>query len=357
LDLCAKGGSGQGTVEWIALIALVALVLGGTAWVAGVRVPGTALARSIAERMVCAVRLAHGCRSDPPLIAGYGPELSELVRAQAPRIDYEDGMTALPVDFRGCRSPSCADGPAGGRVARSLTGRPVVAFTHVVDCRDPAAAEANGYVCDGKRDGRIYVQYWLYYANSSTMRGVPVAGPKGFHLDDWEGYQVRIDPDGGVFARASSHNGYNGGDEIANWASDLGSRDATRAAEDIGLREPGGWTRSGGTLYVSGGSHAGHASEKSLRNELSRLLSAGALSASGQPAPGTLAARDRRYEVARRARGLTEALFGPRSRYTPRGSLKLVPIESLTGREGYAFAITPPWRKRVYFDPEYTGTD
>jgi hypothetical protein len=51
------------------------------------------------------------------------------------------------------------------------------------------------------------------------------------------------------------------------------------------------------------------------------------------------------------------ALFGPGARSTPRGSLRLIPIETIADRDSYSFAITPPWRKRVYRDPEYGGTD
>ena len=49
----------------------------------------------------------------------------------------------------------------------------------------------------------------------------------------------------------------------------------------------------------------------------------------------------------------------PRSgaRSTEDGRLVLVPLETLPGRDRYGFAITPPWRKRVWFDPEYAGTD
>ena len=35
----------------------------------------------------------------------------------------------------------------------------------------------------------------------------------------------------------------------------------------------------------------------------------------------------------------------------------LIPLETLPDRESYTFAISPPWRKRVWFDPEYVGTD
>ena len=349
--------SGQGTVEWIALIGLISIVLGTLGTAVGMRVPGLALGRAVAERMVCAARLSHGCRSDPELVGPYGAEVSELVRANAPRITYERGMTALPVDFRRCRSPVCADADEPGRVSRSGRGVPAAAFTHVIDCRTPAAASAGGFRCDGTAAGRVYIQYWLYYANSATLRGVPLVGSKGFHLDDWESYQVRIDPDGAVSARASSHNSYNGSNGIGNWPSDLRWSPATRVAEAIGEHDRGGWIPSDGELFVSGGSHAGHASADSLQRDLTTLLAA--FSTRGdRPRRGTVEEREldrRRFAVARR---WEQALFPAGSRYTPRGSLRLIPIEPLTGRDGtYSFAISPPWRKRVYWDPEYDGTD
>jgi hypothetical protein len=324
--------------------------------VAGPRIPGVALADAIAERVVCAVRLSHGCRADPELLGPYTADVAEEVRARAPRISYENGMTALPVDFRTCRSPVCGDGPVRGRVSHSLAGRPATAFTHVIDCRDPAAPPARGYLCTGERAGRLYIQYWLYYANSATLRGVPVVGGRGFHLDDWESYQVRIDPDGTAWARASSHNGYNGASGIGNWPSDLGWRAGTSASDALGTRDRDGWARSEGTLYVSGGSHAGHATEASLLRALTRSLGVATLAAGHRPRPGTLASRDQDHVAARMARRWEQALFGG-GRYTPRGSLRLIPIEKLAARGSSSFAITAPWRKRVYSEPEYSGTD
>ena len=48
---------GQGTVEWVGLVCLVSLLLVGFV-AAGVRVPGAALAQSIASRLLCAAALA-----------------------------------------------------------------------------------------------------------------------------------------------------------------------------------------------------------------------------------------------------------------------------------------------------------
>jgi hypothetical protein len=349
-------------VEWIGLIAIVSMALGGLAWGSGARLPGTALARAVGERIVCAARLSYGCRSDPQLAVAYG-ELADQVRANAPRIVYERGMRALPVDFRQCRSPACSDGPETGRVARSVAGRPATVFTHVIDCRDPSAAASAGYDCSGERAGRLYIQYWTYYGDSATSRSTPLIGARGYHRDDWESYQLRIGPDGSVDARASSHNGYNGADApLVDWASDgagvlPGATRVRSATERAGLRGERGWTRAEGTLYVSGGSHAGHASEGSLGRDLASMLAGGRLAIEGRAHRGPLGAAEARHRRQVLANRLGSALFGPGARTTPRGSLRLVPLETLSARDSYPFAITAPWRKRVWHDPEYQGTD
>jgi hypothetical protein len=251
-----------------------------------------ALVHAITERMVCAVRLSEDCTNEPRLRRANGDELAAQLRAHAPTLLYEDGMTALPVDYRRCREDACAAGAGEGVVARSDGGRRVVAFTHVVDCRAPARnqIEAAGVNCSGSRAHHLYLQYFFYYPGSATGEGsTPLRGGirkasaalghSTFHPDDWEGYQVRIGPDG-RFARASAHRGYDG------------------------------WGPEAGIVYISGGSHAGRA----------------------------------------RTVGVT-------ARKTKDHRLELIPIETLAGRDSASFAITPPWRKRVYLDPEYAGTD
>ena len=338
----------------------MSLALGALAWLAGLRLPGMVLAHEIGERIVCAVKLSYGCRSDLQLAGPYG-ELAGKVRENAPRIVYERGMTALPVDFRSCRSPACSDGPETGRVTRSRAGRPVALFTHLIDCREPARAASRGYDCSGERVERVYIQYWGYYADSATSRAL--LGARGFHADDWEGVQIRINRDGSVDARASSHNGYNGADAPAvDWASDAagevpGAAQVRDVTESLGLREAGGWTRSHGTLYVSGGSHAGHATEASLQRALAAQLANMKLALSTAALRGPLGPEEERHRQELLANRIRGELFGPGARTTPRGSIMLVPIESLADRDSYSFAVTPPWRKRVYFNPEYTGTD
>ncbi len=160
---------GQSTVEWVGLLALVATLLVALL-AAGVRVPGASLAEAIASRIVCAAQIGESC-DEPELIAAYGKEVGRLVRRHAPVLAFEAGSHALPVDWRRCRSTDCGDGAGEGPVLRSRAGLPVTAFVHVVDCRERACP-------DGAR-GNLYVQYWLYYADSATFRGVPIAEEDG----------------------------------------------------------------------------------------------------------------------------------------------------------------------------------
>jgi hypothetical protein len=256
-----------------------------------------------------------------------------------PTLLLEQGSRALPVDFRRCRAVVCGDGTPRGLVHKTDRGEHVTAFVHVVDCReagvdggagdgvgagapDPAAAGAaiapglsDGPApdCSGSRAGHLYIQYWTYYADSATLRGVPIAGDEGYHADDWEGVQIRIGPDGEVDERASSHDGYNYAQSIANAGSDAGVDLVREAAEAIGVRPRDGWGPETGVLLVSGGSHAGNAD-------------------------GNRANTDR---------------------VVPGRRVHLVPLEPIAAAEGgnYRFAINPPWRKRVWRDPEATGTD
>lgn len=299
------GERGQASPEWIGLVLLVALVF-VAAVAAGAPVPGTDLARAVAARIACAAGFDDGCRGDRGALAlAYGPELAALVAEHTPSLDYEEGMRAVPVDFRSCREDRCADGAEGGPVRESLAGEPITAFVHVIDCRDAEASAREGYDCSGDRAGRVYLQYWLYYPGSATARAL--LGDAGAHPDDWESFQVRITPGEAAEARASSHHGYNGAS--GDWFS------------DSGLVEKAGWTESTGSYFISGGSHAGRV---------------------GRPA--SLRARPRGPVISS-------------GRWTQPSALQLVPIESLAGRSRLKFAVSPPWVKRVYRDPEYRGTD
>jgi hypothetical protein len=306
------GERGQGTVEWVWVVCLVSLVLVGLL-AAGVRVPGAALARAVASRLLCAAALADRCGDEPALIAAYGTEVGELVRRHMPSLLFERGSRAVPVDFRRCREAECGDGAEHGYVKRTEAGLPVSAFVHVVDCRPDAVeqSEADGADCSGSRAGNLYIQYWTYYADSATLRGVPVAGEAGYHQDDWEGVQIRIRPDGSVDERASSHHGYNQRPgPVGGWASDAGIDSVKNATESLGLRAENGWGPETHLLIVSGGSHAGNTA------------------------------------------GIPHI-----ERLTPRNRVHLIPLEPIAATSAARFAISPPWRKHVWRDPEASGTD
>jgi hypothetical protein len=304
------GERGQGTVEWIGVLLVVCLAMVGLLG-AGVRVPGSELARTVADRILCAASLADGCGDEPRLIAVYGTEIGKLVRRHMPMLAFETGSRAVPVDFRRCRSTPCGDGSARGLVHRTDERLPVSAFVHVVDCRtgQRERTEAAGADCGGERAGNLYIQYWLYYADSATLRGVPVVGDEGYHADDWEGVQIRISPNGDVDERASSHNGYNYGRSVRNWGSDAGIGPLKDGAEAAGARPDDGWGAETHLLLVSGGSHAGNAI------------------------------------------GLPDT-----DRFTPGQRVHLIPLERIAATSTAKFAISPPWLKKVWTDPEYGGT-
>jgi very-short-patch-repair endonuclease len=299
---------GQGTVEWVALLAVVALLF-ATLVAAGVRLPGTTLAQAVGHKLLCAVAQADRCGDEPSLIAAYGGEIGTLVRERMPSLAFERGSRALPVDFRRCREPACGDGTPRGLVDRTDSGLPVTAFVHVIDCRE--SADPSPANCSGVRSGNLYVQYWLYYADSATMRGVPVAGRRGYHRDDWESVQVRIGPDGSVEERASSHHGYNHAAGIENAGSDAGMRALREVAEAIGARPRNGWGPADGLLRVSGGSHAGNV--------------------------------DGYFDL---------------DRIVPGSRVRLVPLEPIATSFGrHRFSVSPPWHKSAWTDPEAAGTD
>jgi hypothetical protein len=281
------------------LVLLVSLAMLGLV-AAGVRVPGATLARAVANRILCAAALADGCGDEPALIAAYGTEVGKLVRQHMPLLAFEGGSRAVPVDFRRCRNSECGDTTGDGLVHRTDERLPITAFVHVVDCREGRTeqAEAAGADCSGDRAGNLYIQYWTYYADSATLRGTPVAGTKGYHADDWESVQLRFGPEGRVDQRASSHHGYNHLRSIGNWVSDTGF-----APHD-------GWGPETRLLFVSGGSHAGAAI------------------------------------------GFEES-----NRFVPGRRVHLIPLEQIAAEGTYRFAISPPWLKEVWSDPEAEGTD
>ena len=298
--------AGQATVEWTGLVLVVALVLGALPAIA-IDVDGRSLGGFLAHRMVCAVK--GGCRDgDAQLARAYGERDAALVRRLAPGVVYEPGERQLPVDYRRCRARRCAEAP-GSRdadVHRTTAGERATVFVRLL-----------------RRGGRRYIQYWLYYPDSNTTlpgsegmwRYSPLARAvsrvskgdwdyPGYHRDDWEGYQLRVERNGDVYARATSHGHYQG---------------CKRRSCRNRWTRPTGWTR------VSRGSHAGH-----IPFVLRR----------GRPARPSYPGRH------------------VRERTSTAEGLRLIPLERVRRRAYRPLDrdITPPWRKRVYSDPEDDGS-
>jgi hypothetical protein len=142
---------GAASVEQAGLAALVALLL--LAAIAALAADGKIeagrdLAGTISRRIACAPRLPGPCRRHP-LVTAYGWPLARLARALAPAPlarPGPSGLPLLPVDFRRCRSESCAVASAGAHLTAS--GRRATAFTEVVDRR--------------RSRGWVELTYWLY---------------------------------------------------------------------------------------------------------------------------------------------------------------------------------------------------
>ncbi len=283
---------GQTTIEWTGLVLVLALGLGALAAVFP-SVNGRSFGGLLAHRISCAMK--GGCDDgDAQLARAYGKKEAERVRDLAPDIVYEPGEPSIPVDYRECRRRACSETPNDRDLDahRTTAGRRATVFTHVV-----------------KRGGRTYIQYWLYYpdSNSTVLASDKLWNTSallratgrypGYHRDDWESYQVRVERNGDTFVRASSHHGYKGCKRCTNR-----------------------WTRWTGWTRVSRGSHAGHIPLNGSRRKL----------------PGV----------------------NLRERTSTADGLRLVPLERV-GRERYrplARGIKPPWKKGVWKDPSSNGT-
>jgi hypothetical protein len=228
---------GQASVEWVALVLLVALAAGGL--LATVPdVDGRSLGGALAHRLACAVK--GGCADgDDALARAYGVSDAELVRRHLQGLVFEPGERQIPVDWRECRAVRCAVAPDDRDldVHRSTAGHRATVFTRLL-----------------RRGDRRYIQYWFYYPDSNTtwagsdriwkhsavgQVGRLVTGSDrypGYHPDDWEGAVVRVEADGRTAVRVTSHGHW-------QWCK--------RGCQDR-WGPTTGWTR------VSRGSHAGH---------------------------------------------------------------------------------------------------
>lgn len=303
---------GQAGVEWLGLVLLCSLALGALGSAVPV-VDGRSFGGFLAHRIVCAVKGERCDDGDAALARAYGRRDAALVRANAPGLVYEPGEAQLPVDWRRCRARRCADAPDDRALDahRSSSGEPATIFTRRV-----------------RRGGTLYIQYWFYYPDSNTTfaasdklwRRSPLrllGSYPGFHLDDWEGYSVRIGPDGRATSRSTSHGGwqYCKSGCVGRWGPSTG------------------WTR------VSRGSHSGHVPVRFRRP---------AFGPGYGPRLGEGAALGAR-------RGFVPLLPGRdlRERTTTAAGTRLVPLETVRRRRYRPLDrdVRPPWGKGVYRDP------
>jgi hypothetical protein len=146
----AEGERGAASVESVGLAILIALAMlaAVAAVLAGPLDGGRELGSTLARKIRCATQLPGPCWRDPLTVA-YGRPLAGLVRAIAPRPVARpgpSGLALLPVDFRYCRSESCA--APGSRDGLTASNRRVTDFVAVEDER--------------RSLGRVEVTYWLY---------------------------------------------------------------------------------------------------------------------------------------------------------------------------------------------------
>jgi hypothetical protein len=159
-----RSDTGAATIEHMGLVVLIALLVMAAA-AALVAAPPTDQARRLGSqldrRIRCPARLPDPCWRDP-LTEAYGRPLAGLVRALVPQPEPVAGASSgplLPVDFRYCRSESCA--VPGDRPGLTASNRRVTAFTSVVDRR--------------RAGGEVEVSYWLYRPGIGWDRNVRTA--------------------------------------------------------------------------------------------------------------------------------------------------------------------------------------
>ena len=136
---------GAATVEHAGITILVAfgLIAGIAAVGAGAENSGREVGSALARKIRCAAVGPGPCWRDP-LTEAYGRPVAGAVRALAPAPVAQAGL--LPVDFRRCRSASCA--APGPRTGLTASNRRVTAFVSVADERPSG--------------GAVAISYWLY---------------------------------------------------------------------------------------------------------------------------------------------------------------------------------------------------
>ena len=202
---------------------------GGVGGAGAARLPARGRARSRSRRWSTAARSVAFWRTGssarraaaartgtPRWRAPTVPPTPALVREHAPGLVYEAGRAPAAGGLRALprrpaartrpttatstpTAPTPASGPRSSRAWSGGAAGPTSSTGSTTPTRTPP--------------GRARTGSGAQQAPCSADRDVSCAGPRdypGFHKDDWEGYQVRIDPDGRAWARASSHGHYQG---------------------------------------------------------------------------------------------------------------------------------------------------
>lgn len=163
MSLAARSQRGAATTEHAGLSLLLALLVAGVlaALASGPSEAGRELGWTLARKLRCAAVGPGPCWRDP-LTEAYGRPLAGAVRALAPipsALPSVSGAPLLPVDFRRCRSVSCAQPGSGSGLTAS--NRRITAFVSVEDRRRTA--------------GIVRIVYWLYRPTLGWEESVRVA--------------------------------------------------------------------------------------------------------------------------------------------------------------------------------------
>jgi hypothetical protein len=156
--------AGSASVEYVALAGLVGLFIAAAVAALVSSPPRRAdreLGEMLARRIACSPRYPVPCGRNPLALA-YGFPIGKLVRSLAPEpfaVAGPGGASLLPVDFRYCRSASCA--APGTDPGLTAARRRVTEFTAVRDERP---------------GGGVVITYWLYRPGVGWQRIVRTAG-------------------------------------------------------------------------------------------------------------------------------------------------------------------------------------
>ena len=274
----------------------------------GVRVPGGALARAIASRILCATALADSCGDEPALIAAYG----DRSRRAGPRAHADARLRGRLA--RGSRSTGAAAAapPAATVAGRATCGAPTPT------CRSPPSStsstagrgsETEGADCSGGAP-----------ATSTSSIGSTTPIPRPSAASRSPARRATTTTTGSRSRSGSARTATSTSapppttatttaTSDANWASDAGIGPLRDLNETLGARAENGWGPETHLLLVSGGSHAGNLGDE---------------------------------------RG---------GRYTPAAAVHLSRSSRSPPTDSTAFAISPPWLKQVWRDPEAEETD